>query len=246
MGHSRTMPERSQRAHAATIDELVQRARNLVRTRPRVVLGIVGAPGSGKSTIAAAIVSSLHPQAVTLEMDGFHLDDAELGRLGRLERKGAPDTFDVDGYLSVLRRVRRCADDTVYAPRFDRRLEASRAGAVAIEAHHRLVVTEGNYLLLDSPRWRRARGRLDEVWFLDVASEVRRDRLVRRRIAHGETLSDSLDWVRGVDEANASLVETSMAAADLIVTVVGPDTDANAHEADRETRGEEVPADPSS
>ncbi len=130
---------------------LVERARGLMADR-RAVLGICGAPGSGKSTLAAQLVAAIGPAAVVVPMDGFHLHDDELARLGLSDRKGAPETFDVAGYVALLRRLRAETGHTVYAPEFDRSREESVAGAIAVRPEHRLVVTEGNYLLHDALR----------------------------------------------------------------------------------------------
>jgi pantothenate kinase len=143
------------------LTELVDRLRELVRQGGRMV-GIAGAPGAGKSTLASRLVRTWGPSAQLLPMDGFHLADDELDRLGRSDRKGAPDTFDVDGYLSALHRVGRREAD-VLVPRFDRTIETAISGSIRISVETELVITEGNYLLLDEPGWRDVRGHLDEV-----------------------------------------------------------------------------------
>ncbi len=137
----------------------------------RRLIGITGAPGAGKSTYAARLAEHLSPAAIVVPMDGFHLAGRELERLGRADRKGAPDTFDVDGYVDLLDRLRR-ATSTVYAPEFRRDLEEPIAGAIAVEAHHTTVITEGNYLLLDDGGWERVRPLLDRV----LVRRVRRGR----------------------------------------------------------------------
>ncbi len=134
-----------------TTEELIDSARHLAGRGGRRLLGVAGAPGSGKSTLAEAVVDALGDQARLVSMDGFHLAQAELVRLGRADRKGAPDTFDPWGYVALLRRLRDASDDVVYAPRFDRDLEEPIAGAVRIGREVPLVVTEGNYLLVDEP-----------------------------------------------------------------------------------------------
>jgi pantothenate kinase len=205
-----------------SVEQLVDRARGLVRPGRRVLLGITGAPGAGKSTVAAALLDALGEQAVLVGMDGFHLASSELVRIGRRDRKGAPDTFDVDGYVALLRRLRAQADPVVYAPVFDRALEESIGSAVPVPVSTPLVITEGNYLLLETDGWAAVRSCLDEVWFLDAQPALRRDRLVARRQSYGEPLPHSQAWVRGVDEANAALVEGTRAHADLVVRVGGP------------------------
>jgi pantothenate kinase len=196
---------------------LVDRAEALLRGRSRAVLGICGAPGSGKSLFAERLVARLGPAAVVVPMDGFHLHDAVLARLGRLDRKGAPDTFDVDGYAALLRRLRDSPERTVYAPAFDRDHELSLAGAIPVRPSHRLVVTEGNYLLLDRPVWSDVRAQLDECWFLRSDDELRRRRLVERHVRHGRSPDAAADWVRESDEPNAELVSATADRADLVV-----------------------------
>ncbi len=151
-------------------------------------------------------------------MDGFHLAGAELTRLGRAERKGAPDTFDAAGYAALLRRLRHPeGPDPVYAPAFDRELEEPVAGAVPVPPDVPLVVTEGNYLLLDEGPWAPVRGLLDEVWFLDAAPDVRVRRLVDRHVRFGKPRPHAERWVAGSDERNARLVERHRDRADLVV-----------------------------
>ena len=196
--------------------DLVARAGALAGSGGRALLGLAGAPGAGKSTLATALVQALGGQAVLVPMDGFHLDDAVLDALGRRDRKGAPDTFDADGYVALLRRLRARTDDVVYAPEFRRELELAAAGAIAVPRHVPLVVTEGNYLLDDGP-FAPVRSLLTETWFLDVDPGVRRSRLVARHVAHGRTPEDARRWVESTDEPNARRVERTRAAADLVV-----------------------------
>lgn len=196
--------------------ELLDRARRLSVAR-RALLGITGAPGSGKSTLAARLVAAFGDAAVGVPMDGFHLADAQLDRLGRRDRKGAPDTFDVAGYVHLLHRLRQAPGETVYAPEFDRHLEAAVAGAIAVGPKVRLVVTEGNYLLLDGGGWAGVRPLLDEVWFLSPDDADRVDRLVQRHIAHGRTPEQARAWALGTDGDNAALVEGTRGRADVVV-----------------------------
>lgn len=179
-------------------------------SRP-AILGIAGAPGSGKTTLAAALGHSVVP------MDGFHLADAELRRRGLLERKGAPETFDAWGYAALLRRLRERPDHVVLAPGFERGLEQPLAGAIAIPPGDDLLVTEGNYLLLDEPEWRAVRDQLDAVWHLVVDDEVRVRRLVERHVAFGKARTAAQEWVRRVDQPNAALVDRAGHRAEVVV-----------------------------
>ena len=205
-------------------DELVERARGLVTPGARAVLGIAGSPGAGKTTLAVALVQALvdDPSAdggwvAHVPMDGYHLADVELTRLGRLDRKGAPDTFDAAGYAALIRRLRSDPDEVVYAPAFERVLEQPIAGSIPVGPEVRLVVTEGNYLLLDRGDWALVRPELDEVWFCDLEDEERVRRLVRRHTAFGKAPEQAATWVQEVDEVNAALIATTRGAADLVV-----------------------------
>ena len=204
-------------AVVGTLEDLVARARALAARGPRTLLGIVGAPGAGKSTVCEALEAALGDRAVVVGMDGFHLDDDVLVALGRRGRKGAPDTFDVPGYVSLLRRLRDAEEEVTYAPRFDRAVEASRGSAVPVPRSVPLVVTEGNYLLHDAGGWEGVRPLLDEVWFLDVPPDERQRRLVARRRSFGDSPDRARAWVTEVDEVNASVVLPGRHRADVVV-----------------------------
>jgi pantothenate kinase len=197
-------------------DDLFHRAHAMSATG-RVVLGICGAPGSGKSTLAHQLVHRYGAEAVVVPMDGFHLHDDELARLGLSDRKGAPETFDVPGYVALLHRLRTETTHTVYAPEFVRSREESVAGAIAVRPEHRLVVTEGNYLLYDGPGWSDVLPLLDEAWYVESDEELRLSRLVQRHIDHGRPPDLARRWVALSDQPNADLVVGTRAAADLLV-----------------------------
>ncbi|CAM5667465.1 Pantothenate kinase OS=Streptomyces griseomycini OX=66895 GN=FHS37_005440 PE=4 SV=1 [Streptomyces griseomycini] len=205
-----------------TFDDLLLRARSLVRDGRRAILGIAGSPGAGKSTLAEHLVRELNgpgePWVAHVPMDGFHLADAELDRLGLRDRKGAPDTFDAAGYAALLRRLREEAyDDVVYAPGFERVLEQPVAGVVPVPPAARLVVTEGNYLLLDTGAWARVRPQLDEVWFCAPDERERVRRLVARHEEFGKSHEEAVAWVLRSDGPNAELVTATRDRADLVV-----------------------------
>jgi pantothenate kinase len=209
----------STRASRARVGEgLFRRARDLM-VGGRAVLGVCGAPGAGKSTLARALAEAVGPEAVVVPMDGFHLHDDELARMGLGDRKGAPETFDVAGYTALLRRIRSETDHTVYAPEFDRSRELSVAGAIAVRPQHRLVVTEGNYLLYDGKGWSDVLPLLDEAWYVEGDDEVRLERLVRRHIRHGKPPALAQRWATVSDQANADLVARTRAAADVLVEI---------------------------
>jgi pantothenate kinase len=205
--------------------DLVARARGLVGDR-RAVLGIVGSPGSGKSTLAEALLTALRadPPAglrpgwvAHVPMDGYHLADVELERLGLRHAKGVPDTFDAGGYAALLGRIRTDGNGVIYAPAFERTLEQPLAGAIPVLPEARLVVTEGNYLLLDTGRWPAVRPLLDEVWFCALRDDVRLSRLHTRHVTFGKAPDEAEAWVKAVDEPNAVLIEATRDRADLIV-----------------------------
>ncbi|UQW99584.1 nucleoside/nucleotide kinase family protein [Streptomyces sp. RerS4] len=202
--------------------ELERRAGALAGAGGRRILGIAGAPGAGKSTLAGRLARALGPRrAVVVPMDGFHLAGRELARLGRADRKGAPDTFDVAGYVALLRRLRAAEPGPVYAPAFDRELEEPVAGSVHVAAEVALVITEGNYLLHGEGGWEGVRPLLDEVWFLAPDDALRVGRLVERHVRYGKEPAHAAAWVSRSDEANAALVAPGRARADLVVR--GPD-----------------------
>lgn len=188
--------------------------------RRRVLIGIAGAPGSGKSTLAAALTARLASASSPLSspvahvpMDGFHLADAALSLLGLLPVKGAPSTFDALGYAALLRRI--AAGEEVWAPAFERELEQPLAQAIPVPASARVVISEGNYLLL--PSWSAVRSCFDEVWYCSVPESLRLSRLVARHVEFGKSEAAARSWVSRVDEPNARLVADSAAAADLFV-----------------------------
>ena len=201
----------------ATLTELLAWARATIVPGGRRILGIVGAPGAGKSTLCAALAEGLGTDAALVGMDGFHLANAELERLGRRDRKGAPDTFDAGGYAALLERLRAEQDRTVYAPTFDRQLEESIGSAVPVHAGTPLILTEGNYLLLGGEDWARVRASLDAVWFLELPEDVRLARLLARHVAFGRAPADAQGWVEAVDGPNATTIHATRARADLIV-----------------------------
>ena len=199
-----------------SVAEAIDRAASLAAPG-RVVIGIAGCPGAGKSTLSAAITAEVG-SSVVVPMDGFHLLNDELVRLGRRNRKGAPDTFDVEAYVAMLERVRREAPgEIVTAPRYDRAASAPVPDAITVARDVALVITEGNYLLIDDPPWHAVRPLLDEVWFVDIDNAVRVPRLIARHVEFGKTPEEAREWVMRSDEANAVLVAASRDRADFVV-----------------------------
>lgn len=212
---------------------LADRIRALHRPGRRVMIGIVGAPGSGKSTLSAAVLAHLATGAAPLDaalvpMDGYHLAQHVLDDAGLAEVKGAPQTFDAAGYVALLERIAGSASsamgEVIYAPEFRRALEEPIAGAVPVRPEVEVVLTEGNYLLSDEAPWHRVRELLTEAWYLDVAEELRVERLVSRHIAFGRTPEVSLERATtGTDGRNARYVLATRARADLLIRPVVTD-----------------------
>lgn len=199
-------------------ERLAARVRALIDTGERRVLGVVGAPGAGKSTLGAAVAAAFPGQCVVVPMDGFHLAQSELERLGLAERKGAPDTFDAAGYVALLRRLRvPVAAETVYAPEYRRELHNAVAGAIAVPGDVRIVLTEGNYLLLGTHGFAPVAGLLDEAWFVEQAEDVRLARLVARHESSGKAPDAAYAWAHGPDQRNAELVAATRGRADVVV-----------------------------
>jgi pantothenate kinase len=205
-----------------TADLLAHDAIALAGDSPRAILGIAGSPGAGKSRLVDLLVTRIRADkgadwVAHVPMDGFHLADAQLDRIGARGRKGAPDTFDAAGYAHLLERVKREVDDPVYVPGFDRTLEQPLAAALVVLPSARLVVTEGNYLLLDHPHWALARRAMDAVWFVASDESERIERLVARHIEFGKTPEEARAWVATTDQRNSELVAGTVGKADRVI-----------------------------
>lgn len=197
----------------------VERVRSIIETTPRCTLiGIVGKPGAGKSTLSKFISESINsPKLAVLPMDGFHLSNAALTKLGRAERKGAPDTFDVAGFISLLARIRNEKDSHIYYPVFDRSIEESIAAQGEISSETKVVIVEGNYLLHQEAGWQDVATLLDEIWYIDIDDDVRIERLIARHIEFGKNESAAEQWARGSDERNAELIALGSERAHYVI-----------------------------
>ncbi len=188
----------------------------------RIIIGIAGSPGGGKTTLASGLVEELNRtsagQAIALPMDGYHLANSTLSRLGLRDRKGALETFDGWGFVALLKRVRTERGHTIFAPSFERTVDEPVAGEIAIEDHHRIVIVEGNYLLVDAAPWDQVREIVDEAWFCATPEDARIERLVARHMYFGRTREDATAWATDVDGVNAKLIEATRHNATLVVS----------------------------
>ena len=184
----------------------------------RLLVGLTGAPGAGKSTIAAAVAAQL-PGTAVLPMDGFHLPQVRLRELGRRDRMGAPDTFDVDAFAALLASLRDVNNSgrTIAAPGFDRDIEETVPGALRRGPELSTILVEGNYLLLDRDGWERIAPLLDVAVGIVVDDTVRRERLIARHITFGKTPDAARAWALGPDERNAAAIAATLARADYLL-----------------------------
>lgn len=210
--------------HLPELEILVDRVTRLVGESggTRVLVGIAGSPGGGKTTLAKALVDAINAAdpglAAYLPMDGFHLANSTLNRLGLHERKGAIDTFDGWGFRALLDRIRTETGHTIYAPSFDRRVDEGVAGEIAIDDSARIVVVEGNYLLAGGEPWGSVRDRFAETWFCSTPEDERIARLVVRHTGHGRSIDAAEKWATEVDGKNAALIEATRDRADLLIS----------------------------
>ena len=204
-------------AMPAIPESYLVRLREMLKTGSRIILGLVGPPGAGKSTVGLALRDAFRDISQIVPMDGFHLANVELSRLGRAGRKGAPDTFDSAGYVDLLKRLRaQSPDEIIYAPEFRREIEEPIAGAIPIFPETQLLITEGNYLLLEEGHWKKVPAFLDEVWYVDVDDALRIERLAARHQQFGRSRDEAIAWVNTTDEPNARLIATGKQRANLV------------------------------
>ena len=204
-----------------SLDAALERAISLTHViDTRVIIGIVGKPGTGKSTLSNFLLKNLPKESTALvPMDGYHLSNDQLKLLGRMERKGAPDTFDSHGYAELLQRIKANLKEEIYFPIFHREIEESIAAEGVIHPHTCLVLTEGNYLLLENDGWAKVKSTLTESWYVDIDNDKRMSRLVARHIKYGKDPSAAHAWANGTDAHNAELIETTRAKADVIINL---------------------------
>jgi pantothenate kinase len=211
---------RAPQAVTLSLADLVERARALAVPGQRHLLGITGAPGAGKSKVAQDLIDKLGSDlAAFVPMDGFHLSNHTLITWRRRGRKGAWDTFDADGYVHLLRRLRDQEEEIVHAPDFNRDVDESIGSALPIRREVPLIVTEGNYLLSDLGGWAGVAPLLDQSWYLQIDEATRLQRLTYRHQRHGMNHEQADAWARTTDQANAVLIAQCMPRADLVITM---------------------------
>jgi pantothenate kinase len=204
-----------------SLDQVIERINAFnASANKRIIIGIVGKPGAGKSTLTEHILNNLPKGVATIvPMDGYHLSNSQLARLGLADRKGAPNTFDSEGYVNLLRRLRNDIDKDVYFPVFHREIEESYAADGVVLAKTKIVLTEGNYLLLNEMGWQGVAGELDEIWYVNIDDDLRLDRLTKRHQKFGKDADAAHAWARGTDEVNAKIVEATASKADYIINL---------------------------
>ena len=202
-----------------SVQLLVEEIETLLQgSKPRTMIGIVGKPGAGKSTIVTEIQKQFSTEEVAIiPMDGYHLSNEKLIKLGRLERKGAPDTFDVEGFISLITRVRNEIGKEHTFPIFHREIEASKADEGIVLRNTKVIVIEGNYLFSEEHNWSEVFPLLDQSWFIEIDDEIRMQRLITRHIKYGKTPQEAEEWSRGSDELNARFIEKTAARAGKII-----------------------------
>ena len=202
-----------------SVDLLVDEINALLHSNNlRTIIGIVGKPGAGKSTVVSEIRNQFSADEVAIiPMDGYHLSNEELIKLGRRNRKGAPDTFDVAGFVSLVTKVKyEIAKDHTF-PIFHREIEASKVDEGIVLRNTKVIVIEGNYLFSEEFNWNKVFPLLDQSWFIEIDDEIRMQRLIARHIKYGKTPQEAKEWSRGSDEANAEFIAKSANRAERII-----------------------------
>lgn len=184
----------------------------------RTIIGIIGKPGGGKSTLSKFLLKGFDPSLVSVvPMDGFHLSNKVLKSLGRSERKGAPDTFDVKGFTNLLERIAHDHSNAIYYPIFDRSIEESIAAQGVVLPSTRVIIVEGNYLMHDQGGWEEVSPLLGQCWYAFLDEDVRISRLISRHIAFGKDPESAKEWAKGTDQRNAELIEAGVVRCDFLV-----------------------------
>lgn len=185
------------------LPDLTNRILAAAAARERFVVALAGPPASGKSTLACQLATRL-PMAAVLPMDGFHLDNDTLSKRGLLDRKGSPDTFDIEGFKALVQRLKRGGD--TWVPTFDRTNDCVVPEGSLINGDIQTIIVEGNYLMLDASGWRDLQQHWDITIMLEVPQDVLERRLIKRWRDHGLSLEQANSRARSNDLPNALLV----------------------------------------
>jgi pantothenate kinase len=184
----------------------------------RTIIGIIGKPGGGKSTLSKYLLKGMDPKLVSVvPMDGFHLSNKVLKELGRSDRKGAQDTFDVNGFTTLIQRIKMDSAEPIYYPIFDRSIEESIAAQGVVYPSTRVVIVEGNYLMHDKDGWQEISPLLDQSWYAFLDEDIRISRLISRHIAFGKDPESAKAWAKGSDQVNAELIEMGVERCDFLI-----------------------------
>jgi pantothenate kinase len=203
------------------VEQAFARANEITKkTDKRVIIGVVGKPGAGKSTLTSYLIDHLPKNSVSLvPMDGYHLSNQQLSRLDLANKKGAFNTFDADGYIALLKRINNEFDKDIYFPVFHREIEESYSADGVVPARTKLILTEGNYLLFDQAGWGNVISELTETWYINIDDTLRIDRLVKRHEFYGKSKEAAIAWANGSDETNAKIVEATSIRADVVINI---------------------------
>jgi pantothenate kinase len=203
------------------VEQALARANEITKkTDKRVIIGVVGKPGAGKSTLTSYLIDHLPKNSVSLvPMDGYHLSNQQLSRLDLANKKGAFNTFDADGYIALLKRINNEFDKDIYFPVFHREIEESYSADGVVPARTKLILTEGNYLLFDQAGWENVISELTETWYINIEDKLRIDRLVKRHEFYGKSKEAAIAWANGSDETNAKIVEATSIRADVVINI---------------------------
>lgn len=210
--------------HKAAVAELAAQVIDAYRNRGsgRFLLGITGIPAAGKSTLAANLTKAINRQvaqdmAVVVPMDGFHYHNDILRRRNLLPLKGIPETFDGEGFVALVKRLAGEPEAVIGCPAYDRRLHNPVLDGICVVPGHKIIIIEGNYLLLDSKPWCELAALLHEIWFIDTPSSVTRGRLIRRHSRSGRTVAEAVRKIESTDRPNAELIRQSRSRADKVI-----------------------------
>ncbi|VBB09736.1 Hypothetical protein LUCI_5034 [Lucifera butyrica] len=190
--------------------------------RERFLLGITGIPAAGKSTLAGGLMRQVNQvlreeAAIMIPMDGFHYSNERLAQEGLLALKGIPATFDDAGFVGLIRKIRTAGREKIFCPAYDRGLHNPVTAAICVEPGHKIIIVEGNYLLLEAPPWQELTALIDEFWFIDVSSAVSRERLLQRHALSGRSREEALRKIDSTDKPNAELILQTRSRADKII-----------------------------